>query len=587
MLYGMRIKNFALIDYLEIEFREGLNVLTGETGAGKSIVLDAIDVSLGGKANGRMIRSGAHQAILEATFQINSELKQWLQEQEIDLFEDGSVVCCRELSVVRGTFRSRCRVNGVIINRQLISQLRDRLLEITAQGQTVQLMQPLIQRELLDTYGGKKLLKQVKLVSTAYEKAYEAKTTLETRQKSEQTRLQRVDLIKYQLKELDAARLNEPDELKKLEIERDRLSHIFELQQLSYQVYEKLYQNEAQENAAADLLAEVEGLLTDMVSYDQELKSILDMVQEAINQIIEAAHQIHSYGEGLEADPDRLTEVEERIRTLKSVCRKYGPELAKVINYYQDLQAELIELTENARSLEEIEKEHQICQDKLIKLCTKLTELRKDASEKLERQLIRELKPLAMEKVTFECRLNPCTPYSAGADQVEYYFSPNQGENLQPLSETASGGEMSRFLLALKACFSTSETGLKTLIFDEIDAGVSGKVAQAIAEKLNKLSRKHQVLCVTHQPLIAAMADVHFRVEKQIIEQIEDENDLNNQGNKSNLRTVVRVKILDNQNCRREELAQLSGGNDASDTMAFANSLLENAASHKQKKTLK
>jgi DNA repair protein RecN (Recombination protein N) len=584
MLFLLRIENFALIDHLELEFGLGLNVLTGETGAGKSIILDAIDVALGGKANGRMIRTGSFQAILEASFQINSDLKQWLKEQEIELFDDGSVVCCRQLTMVKDTFRSRCRVNGVIVNRHLISQLRDRLLEITAQGQTGQLMLPVVQRELLDAYGGETVLEQSKLVSSAYEKAYKAKINLDSRRESEKTRLQRLDLINYQLKELDMASLKEADELKKLEIERARLAHIFELQQLSYQVYERLYQNEGEEKAAADLLAEVESLLIDMVSYDQELESILEMVRGAINLLIEAAHQINGYGESLEADPDRLNEIEERIRTLKTVCRKYGPDLAKTIAYYHDLQAELKELTDNARPLTEIEKEYQVCQDKFLKLCQKLTELRRQAALNLERQLTRELKPLAMEKVTFECRLHSCSPHSAGADGVEYYFSPNQGENLQPLAEIASGGEMSRFLLALKACFSHSETAFKTLVFDEIDAGVSGKVAQAIAEKLNQLSEKHQVLCVTHQPLIAAMADAHFRVEKHTVEQLDGNNNFDNSDKLSKLRTVVRVKILDNQNHRREELAQLTGGNTASDAIAFANSLLETAASHKQKK---
>ena len=585
MLFGLRIQNFALVDHLELEFGAGLNVLTGETGAGKSIILDAIDIALGGKANSRMIRTGTSQAILEASFQVNSHSKQWLHEQEIELFEDDSVVCCRELTVVKGTFRSRCRVNGIIVNRHLIKQLRDRLLEITAQGQTGQLMIPMVQRELLDIYGGNSLLKQSNLVSSAYEIADKTKKILEERRKSEQTRLQRLDLIQYQLKELDAAQLDQSDELEKLEIERDRLCHVVELQQLSYQVYERLYQNDMGENAIADLLGQVEAMLIDMVNYDKELASILDMVREAINQIVEAAHQINGYGGSLEADPERLTEIEERIRTLKGVCRKYGPDLAKVIAYYQDLQAELIQLTDEKFSLGNLEQENQICQDKLIKLCKKLTELRKQAALKLEQQLIGELKPLAMDKVIFECRINSCSPNISGADQIQFYFSPNQGENLQPLSEIASGGEMSRFLLALKACFSQLETGVKTLIFDEIDAGVSGKVAQAIAEKLSQLSERHQVLCVTHQPLVAAMADAHFRVEKQIIELQEGDSNFDPNNHQGNFRTVVRVKILDNDHSRREELAQLTGGNSASDAIAFANSLLETATSHKQKKS--
>lgn len=577
MLLLLRIENFALIDQLELEFGLGLNVLTGETGAGKSIILDAIDVALGGKASGRMIRTGNSKANVEATFQVNDVLQSWLQQQEIELFEDNSIVCARELSVIKDTFRSRCRVNGVIVNRQLIAQLRDRLLEITAQGQTIELMQPQIQRELLDLYGGKKLLNQCGLVNSAYESAYQAKVELDDRKKSEQTRLQRLDLIKFQLKELDSARLNEPNELKTIETERDRLIHTVELQQLSYQVYERLYQNDGEEKAAADLLGEVESLLIEMVNYDQELSSILEMIQGAITEITEAAHQINSYGEALESDPDRLTEVEERIRTLKSVCRKYGPDLAKVIDYYHTLQAELTELTDNAKSIEDIEKEYQKYQEQLVKLCNELTHLRGQSAKKLEQQLTKELKPLAMEKVTFECRLTPCNPTNTGADLVEYYFSPNPGEEMQPLSETASGGEMSRFLLALKSCFSSSEIGFKTLIFDEIDTGVSGKVAQAIAEKLHQLGKNHQVLSVTHQPLIAAMADNHFKVEKYTIKSPSKDNE------EEQLRTVVRVKILENHNHRREELAQLTGGNSADDSMAFAHSLLEKAISHKQK----
>jgi DNA repair protein RecN (Recombination protein N) len=583
MLFLLRIKNFALIDRLELEFGAGLNVLTGETGAGKSIILDAIDIALGGKVNSRLIRTGTTKAILEASFQLSPEDEQWLNQQEIELFDDGSVVCSRELTLVKGTFRSRCRVNGVIVNRHLISQLRDRLLEITAQGQTGQLMVPAVQRDLLDAYGGHHLLQQRQLVACAYEEYQKAKNALETRLQSEQQRLQRLDLLKYQIKELKTAQLDRPTEIEQLEIERERLSHIVELQQLSYQLYQLLYQNDRGENAAADILGQAELLLRDMVNYDRELESVLEMVQGAINQVVEAGHQIYGYGESLEADPERLAEVEVRISLLKRICRKYGPTLAEAIAYYHNLQEELVELTKSERSLEELEQEEQIFQEKLTKLSQKLTELRQQAATKLEQQLMSELKPLAMEKVSFECHLTPRAPNSSGAERIQYYFSPNPGEQLQPLSSTASGGEMSRFLLALKACFSQSQTGFKTLIFDEIDAGVSGKVAQAIAEKLNQLSQKHQVLCVTHQPLIAAMADAHFRVEKQIVEEFALENTSDNGQNLTDLRTVVRVKVLDNQHHRRDELAELTGGHSASEAIAFANSLLETAAARKSK----
>ena len=387
MLFLLRIKNFALIDQLELEFGEGLNVLTGETGAGKSIILDAIDIALGGKANSRLIRTGTAKAILEASFQSSPEDERWLSQQEIELFDDGSIVCTRELTLVRGIFRSRCRVNGVIVNRHLITQLRHHLLEITAQGQTGQLMLPSAQRDLLDAYGGHPLLQQRHLAACAYEEVQKVKDTLEKRRHSEREKLQRLDLLKYQIKELETAQLDCPTELEALEMESDRLSHVVELQQLSYQVYQLLYQNDTEENAAADILGQAELLLNDMVNYDKELASVLEMVQGALNQVVEAGHQIYGYGESLEADPERLGEVEARIRLLKRICRKYGPNLAEAIAYYHNSQQELAELTDSEHSLEKLEQEYQICQEKLTKLSKQLSELRQQAATKLSSEV--------------------------------------------------------------------------------------------------------------------------------------------------------------------------------------------------------
>lgn len=574
MLLNLRIDNFALVDHIELELGNGLNVLTGETGAGKSIILDAIDVVLGGKANLRMIRTGAKKAVVEATFQIQPELDTWLESQEVEPFHDGTVVCGRELSLGKGNFRSRCRINGVVVNKGLITQLRDRLLEVTAQGETGQLLSSSSQRDLLDNYGGKKLLQQRALVQKAFYDTQKASEALETRRQWEQQRLQRLDLIQHQIKELGSIHLQSADELEQLEIECDRLNHVVELQQLSYQAYQLLYQSESEENkAVADILGEAQGVIADMVNYDKELTSILEIVEEALNQVVEAGQQIYSYGEGLEADPERLEEIEERIRQLKRICRKYGSNLGEVIVYYQNLQQELIELTDNSQSIEELEEKFLAQERKLLDLCEKLTQFRQKASERLETQLTSELKPLGMAKVKFQCRVTAINPNNWGADQVEFYFSPNPGEDLQPLAMTASGGEMSRFLLALKSCFSEEGGDDKTLIFDEIDTGVSGKVAQAIADKLHKLSYRHQVLCVTHQPLVAAMADNHFRVEKQLIKTDKD----------GDLRTVVQVIHLEEEMLRRNELAELTGGHSAEDAIAFADSLLEMAITRKQK----
>lgn len=582
MLCLLQIKNFALVDQLTLEFGEGLNVLTGETGAGKSIILDAIDIVLGGKVNNRLIRQGTQQASLEATFKANSVIIEWLQQQEIDPLEDGNVVCWRELSFTGETLRSRCRINGVLVNLQLMGQLREKLVEITAQGQTVQLMDATRQRELLDLYGGNAILKQRKRVESAYEAWQLTKKNLEKRRQSQQERLQKLDLLNYQFQELEDAQLTDEQELDILEQERDRLSHVVELQQLSYQTYQLLYQNDSGEPAIADRLAEAENLLTEMTKYDNQIESILEIIQSALTQVVEAGQQINGYGESLEADPQKLMEVEERINLLKRICRKYGPNLEEVIAYQEKIQKELAELTDSEQSLEQLEKEENLAQEILVKTCQELSQLRQKAAIKLEKQLVKELKPLAMDKVVFVCQITPSPLSITGSDKVIFYFSPNPGEKIQPLSSTASGGEMSRFLLALKACFAQSDRSSRTLIFDEIDAGVSGKVAQAIAEKLHHLSRTFQVLCVTHQPLVAAMAENHFRVEKQIIEERSHlEHPENEQINVPELRTVVRIKELNNLQTRREELAQLTGGHSAEEAIQFAQSLLLKAEAYR------
>jgi DNA repair protein RecN (Recombination protein N) len=599
MLLALRIQNFALIDQLELEFGTGLTVLTGETGAGKSIILDAIDVALGGKVSQRIIRTGTERALVEATFRADAALVAWLSEQEIDLLDEADLVCSREIAVTPSNIRSRSRVNGVLVNRALMDRLREHLVEITAQGQTVSLMAASHQRGLLDLYGGSSLLQQRDQVAAAYMTCQEAAQALERRRQSEQQRLQRLDWLEYQTQELKAANLKEADELEQLEQERQRLSHVVDLQQQSYQAYQALYQNESG-TAAADLLGEAETTLNDMVRFDAQLQPLLDMVSAALAQVVEASHQINAYGDGLESDPERLLSVEERIQALKQICRKYGPTLTEAIAHYEKLQAELAELSGEGQSLEELEKIYAQCQNTLTNLCEQLTHCRQKAAEELEKRLVEELKPLAMKKVQFQVKIAPISPTAAGADQVTFYFSPNPGEPLQPLSATASGGEMSRFLLALKACFSMTNDAHRTLIFDEIDVGVSGRVAQAIAEKLHHLSQRHQVLCVTHQPLIAAMADRHFRVDKQVIDQplshslkpsasrkrnsqtMPELDDPLFNDELSDRRTVVRVCLLDTHGTRREEIAQLAGGHSAQEAMTFAESLLAKARHSRQ-----
>jgi DNA repair protein RecN (Recombination protein N) len=452
--------------------------------------------------------------------------------------------------------------------------LRDHLVEITAQGQTVQVGQSAQVRDWLDLYGGDALLQKRQNVAAAFIIYQQARQALEKRRTSERERLQQLDLLTYQVQELGAANLNDTQEMEQLNQERDRLNHVVDLQQMSYKVYQALYQDDQETRTAADLLADGEMILTQMVEYDSQLQSLLELVRDAVAAVMQVGRQINIYGEGLEADPQRLEEVEERIRELKQICRKYGPTLTEAMAYYERIQTELNELNNSEQSIETLEQQEQLSLQTLHQISQELTQLRRQTAANLESQLLAELKPLAMDKVKFQIEIIPISPSSTGADKITFMFSPNPGEPIQPLTEIASGGEMSRFLLALKACFHQgNEVG--TMIFDEIDVGVSGRVAQAIAEKLHQLSQEHQVLCVTHQPLIAAMADHHFRVDKLVINKLINSDD--------EQRTVVRVTSLNNLTTRREELAQLAGGKSANEAISFAESLLLQAANHRER----
>jgi DNA repair protein RecN (Recombination protein N) len=589
MLLSLRIENFALIDHLELDFGQGLNVLTGETGAGKSIILDAIDAVLGGKTSGRAIRTGADRAIIEAQFQLRPELKDWCEQEGIDLIDENSLLCMREIGT--SSQRNRNRINGVLVNKQQMELLRDRLVEITAQGQTVQLGNPALQRQWLDGFGGKALTQQRDRVAGLHATYQQAAKQLDDRRKMESQRQQQLDLFEYQLKELKEAQLTEPDEIEQLENERQRLSHTVDLQQQSYQLYQMLYSNDTGESrSCSDLLGNAEHILLNMVEVDRDLQPIVDAVTNALVQIEEAGKSINQYGESLEADPSRLEEVQARINLLKGILRKYAPTLAEAINLRDALQQQVDGLTGNGQSLAELETIADRRQLELVEACAVLTNLRRVAANTLETQLVDELKPLAMDKVQFQVGIEPITPGANGGDRIRYLFSPNPGEPLQPLVEVASGGEMSRFLLALQACFSQVDAA-GTLVFDEIDAGVSGRVAGAIAEKLHHLSQDHQVLCVTHQPIIAAMADSHYRVHKEVIGEDNTKGKKKKSADQSSddgVRTVVRLTELDADE-RRNELAAIAGGDSAKNGSAkaaydFADSLLAQAATLREER---
>ena len=633
MLLALRIENFALIDTLAVDFTTGLQVFTGETGAGKSIILDAIDAVLGGKVTARMVRSGASQSSLTAEFALSEPLEAFLVSQGVEIGEadaaatpagnvahrrkksakpqsapeespenppEKRLTCQLDITVVppkdaskRTSVRSRFRLNGKSASKQVLGKIRDRLVEIAAQGQTVQLLQSDRQRDWLDNFGGESVLPLKQKVAKTYEVARAAQALLEKRQAADELRQQQLDLYRFQYDELSAAELDDENELEDLIQERDRLSNVVELQKTSYGLYQLLY-GDGQSDSCADLLGQAEKQIESIVDYDTaELEPILEMITGALAQVSEAGQAINSYGDRLESDPQRLADVEERIVFLKGLCRRYGLTLAETIQKRDELQGILEELDEEGQSVEALQEAAIATKKRLNAAAAKLTEKRQAVAQTLEQKLVDQLAPLAMDHVQFQVQFDSVTPTADGGDRIAYCFSPNPGEPLAPLGETASGGEMSRFLLALKACFSKVST-VGTLIFDEIDVGVSGRVAQAIAQKLHQLAQDHQVLCVTHQPIVAAMGDRHFHVEKRV-EKVAGA--INPNGKSANadpkasdksdgLRTLTRLNILD-EGDRRLELAQLVSGaenrNDPTGSTlaaanAFADSLLERAA---------
>ncbi len=418
MLLNLKIENFALIDRLELDLYAGLNILTGETGAGKSIILDALDVALGGKVSARMVRTGATRANIEATFAMDQAIAQWLTDQEIETLDADSMICSREITAKS----NRTRVNGVVVNKQQIQELRDRLVEITAQGQTILLSQSYQQREWLDNFGDQ-LLKnalsvQRQKVSKLFETRERSRKALLERQQNERNRLQHLDMLRYQLKELEAANLGEPDELEQLQSDRQRLAHAVELQKQGYAVYESLYQNEG-DLACADLLGKAEVILTEMTTWDQEVASILELVSSALAQVEEAGRQINNYTNRLESDPDQLELIEQRINQLKQICRKYGT-LPEAIAYTEKLQMELAELTDQSISIEDLERQAATDAQALVKASQKLTELRRQTAIALEQSQITNLKMLAMEKVRFQVGLYPMEPTATGSDRIVF-----------------------------------------------------------------------------------------------------------------------------------------------------------------------
>jgi len=557
VLTGLRLQNIALIEQLQLDFSGGFTVLTGETGAGKSILLDALDALLGGSGGPRLLRQGTERGVIEASFSLTPPLQSWLEQQQLDA-DDAEILLTREWRLSDERLSSRHRLNGVAVNRAQIQELRPLLLDLTVQGQTQQLARPGQQRRWLDRFAGDALQGLLIPVAQAYRAWRAAAQALEQARSNWEQLQQERERQEQLLADLEAAQLHDPAERERLQAEENRLAHGVRLQEGVMTLLGRLVDGAEEAPSVLDHLAACEGELAAMQQLDPEVAALASRCSDGLAQLQDLARDLDRYGAGLESDPDSLDQLQARIAQLKALERRHGKTLAELMAWRDELREQLAPGGAEA-SLEALEAAELTARQQRDRCNAALSAARRTAATELEHQLMQALRPMGLANVRFSVAIEAAAPGEEGADAVQFLFSANPGQPLAPLAEVASGGEMSRFLLALKTCLAAADQHV-TLLFDEIDTGVSGRVSGAMAELLQRLAQQRQVFCVTHQPLVAAAADHHFRVAKQVRDGV----------------THTQVSQLRDTQARQAELAELAGG-DSGETRSYAASLLKRA----------
>ena len=565
MLKFLEIRDFALIDHLSLQFREGLNLLTGETGSGKSIIVDALGLLAGAKARSEMVRTGSGKATVSACFEGVERLRGPLEASGLEFDSEGVIV--RREVVPDG--RGRAFVNNQMVPVAFLRKLGTHCVDIHGQSDQQSLFSRDSQLRWLDLYGGHQVtLAEVEGLYSRLEGAWEQVRRLKL---SEQERLRAIDLLSFQVDEIRKAGLSSPDEESQLLEERRLLSNADRLFQAAHQAHVRLYESE---DSIGARLRQTGRLLEELGSLDPRCRGLQDQFQSACISIEDVSLALREYASGVEVNPSRLDRIEGRLVEIDRLKRKYGESVEAVMAHGRRIEGELEELQEADRRVESIEKELQVLESDYLSRAGSLSLQRKTAAERLECSMGGELGQLAMEKTRFRVAFSsapgsggqassgPGVPGSAnGTDVIDFLISPNPGEDLKPLAKIASGGEVSRIMLALKTIRSIDDEG-KTLIFDEVDSGIGGRAADVVGRKLKVLSRANQVLCVTHLPQIASYADNHFHIRKRV------END----------RTVTRVDRLDRESRIREIARMISGERVTDNVLKHAAELLQSAS---------
>ena len=506
MLLEISIKNFAIIEAISLNFEKGMTVLTGETGAGKSIIIDAMNMMLGARATTDVIRHGAPKAEIEGLFSIENSLplQEIFDEQGIDL---GDEIIIRREILQNG--RSVSRVNGQMVNLSVLRAIGQHLVDIHGQHDQEELMRPQLHIQMLDEFGDTDFLELKQSYQTNFDAYRQMRKQLLEIKKNQEEHKARIEMLEFQMAEIESAAL-QPGEDLKLNQERDKLLNHKNIADTLTNAYTML------DNEEFSSLANVRSAMNDMESleeYDAEYREISTSLSESYYVLEDVTKRLEDIIEDLDFDGNRLMQIESRLDLIHAITRKYGGNVDDVLLYFAKITEEYNLLTGNNLSSEDMEAELKQLEVSLVDLASKLASARHNLAQHLEIEIQQELKDLYMDKARFQVQFTKGKFSREGNESVEFYISTNPGEDFKPLVKVASGGELSRLMLAIKSAFSLKE-GKTSIVFDEVDTGVSGRVAQAIAQKIHKIGQNGQVLAISHLPQVIAIADYQFFIEK-------------------------------------------------------------------------
>lgn len=506
MLLEISIKNFAIIEAISLNFEKGMTVLTGETGAGKSIIIDAMNMMLGARATTDVIRHGAPKAEIEGLFSVENSyaLQMIFDEQGIEL---GDEIIIRREILQNG--RSVSRVNGQMVNLSVLRSIGQYLVDIHGQHDQEELMRPQLHIQMLDGFGDADFLELKQAYQTNFDAYRKMRKQLLEIKKNQEEHKARIEMLEFQMAEIESAAL-QPGEDIKLNQERDKLLNHKNIADTLMNAYTML------DNEEFSSLSNVRSAMNDMESleeYDVEYREISTSLSESYYVLEDVTKRLEDIIEGLDFDGNHLMQIESRLDLIHAITRKYGGNVDDVLLYFEKITEEYNLLTGNNLSSDDMEAELKKLEVSLVDLATKLASSRHNLAQQLEIEIQQELKDLYMEKARFQVQFTKGKFTREGNESVEFYISTNPGEDFKPLVKVASGGELSRLMLAIKSAFSRKE-GKTSIVFDEVDTGVSGRVAQAIAQKIHKIGQHGQVLAISHLPQVIAIADYQFFIEK-------------------------------------------------------------------------